>query len=197
MKIEIKEVISKVLARLDESEDVLDDAVEYGSPSYDSRKLIEDLIPEAAERVVSEAPIEDISEWEPLEGIVKPVYVGAVIVRRILPVPEDYMRFVYLRMSDWPEGVTRLFDSRSDAAALRRYWRLRNERDERSPAVGIGYHDRERVFEIFGSVNGSRMVEGGYIPRPRADGEGNLVFPPSLRGELVECLVKTIKEIRR
>lgn len=197
MKVEIKEIVSHVLARLDESEDVLEDAVEYGSPRFDSRKLIEDLMLTAAERVVAAAPSEEISEWTPLGGAVKPIYNGGAVVRRVLPVPEDYMRFVYLRMSDWTEGVTRLFDSRSDAASLRRYWDMRRSGGLRSPAVGKGYYEGAPVFEIYGSVTGSRLAEGGYIPRPRPDGEGNLVFPPSLKGELVDRLTDIIKDIRK
>ncbi|MDE6296545.1 MAG: hypothetical protein K2L89_01750 [Muribaculaceae bacterium] len=197
MKVEIKEIVGKVLARLDESEDVLEDSVEYGSPWYDTRKLIEELMPEAAEKVVSTASIEDIAEWIPLTGSVTPIYSGEVVVRRVLPIPDDYMRFVYLRMSDWTEGVTRLVDSRSDTASLRRYWNMRADRGKRSPAVVKGCYNGKRVLEIFGSVTGSRMAEGGYIPRPHADVEGNLIFPASLKGELVESLVKTVKEIRR
>ena len=118
-------------------------------------------------------------------------------MRSILPLPDDFLRLLYLRMSDWPEAEPRLTDVGRETASLREYWDSRpGVRRKVHPAVNTGYRDGKRVLIIYGTVRGARLAEGGYLPRPREDGEGNLLFPPSLARELIDETVRTIKKIR-
>ena len=195
MKTNIAEITEIVLARLDESPEVLADAVEYGSESFDLRELFLILLPSCAERVLLESDLAEVSEWYPLEGNV--LSDPGVSMRAFLPLPEDYFRLLYLRMSDWPEAETRVMSVGRETASLREYWDSRpGFRRRVHPAVNTGYREGKRVLIIYGTVRGARLAEGGYLPRPREDGAGNLLFPPSLAGELIDETVRTIKKIR-
>ena len=197
MNISWEKIISRVLADLDESLETVEDEIEYGSSSFDLRSLITMLIPEAAREVLVVDDLSQLREWCPLEGVVKRVVVGGR-EKRILPLPQDFMRLVYIRMSDWSDAVTKVLNPESDSVRLRRYWECRGrECRRRSPAVTSGFYEGERVLEILGSIDGSRPAEGGYLPCPRRDEAGNLVFPSSLEPRLIERIVRKIKEIRK
>ncbi len=205
MKVNIDRLTRSILVRLDESPEILEDAVEYGSESFDLREMIRQLLPEVAEEVLLRDDYhEDLQEWFPMDGAVMRVQGAGEATRRIFPLPEDCLVFLYLRMSDWTYPVTELVP-----AALLSFRRMRDRermasrvgsgsyRSKGIPAVAATRHDGRRALEIFGSVNGSRVAEGGYLPRPRADDEGNLIFPPSLTGRLIERSVEVINAIRR
>ena len=195
MKVGINEVTESVLRRLNENPEPLANLIEYEEPWMNVRSLTEALIPEVAERVILEADSESIGECLPLSGSVVRRTVDDRTVC-LLTLPDDCLRLVYIRMSDWTEPVCRFVSSRSDVAGYRR---LRDRRvragDKGTPTVVSCYHERKRAVEIFGSVGGSRLAEGGYLPRPVKDPEGNLVFPSSLKGELIEKMVETVKKI--
>lgn len=196
MKVSVKDVTESVLRRLNENPSLPEEMMEYGEPWMDVRVMIEGILPEVAERVIMEADAEEIREWLPLGVNAIRVRTGE-ICRTLLPLPDDYLRMVYIRMSDWSEEVSRIIDSRSDVISYRRLREKRRGYGRSSiPAVAQVFHDRRRALEIFGSVEGSRLAEGGYLPKPERDGEGNLLFPSSLKVALVERMAETIKRIR-
>lgn len=195
MTVSIDEIVESVLVRLDESPAVLDDAVEYGSPWFDLRALIKSVTVDAAERVILSADARDFGEWLPLSGVPVKIYGSGESFSRVFRLPGDFMRLVYIRMSDWGENVTRISDSRDVAVNLRRHWLRRDGADRFTPAVAMTYHDGGRALEIFGSVNGSRVAEGGYIAKPSVTDGARLLFPPSLKGKLIDKMVSIIKDI--
>lgn len=205
MRVNIDDIVAEVLARLDEApergENVGGSAsgdwmVEYGEPWYEVGALVRTLIPGEATRVVASADAADFTEWLPISGEVATVWQNGIVYKRIFPLPVDYMRFLYLRMSDWPEAVVKLADMRSEVRGMRKYWTCRDRGEKKSPMVSVGFHEGRRVLEIYGSVSGSRVAEGGYIPKPKVEEDGSLLFPSMLQGALVDRLVKTIREIR-
>lgn len=196
MTIKINDIVEAVLVRLDESPEILDDAIEYGSSQFDLRALVRSLMVEEAERVLTSVSRESFGEWLPLIGAVSKIYARAGSYRRVLTLPDDFLRLVYVRMSDWGEAVTRVTDPGDVSVSLRRHWLRRGGANHFTPAVTFTYNDGSRALEIFGSVDGSRVADGGYIPRPVVVEKSNLLFPPSLSGELIDRLVETIKHIR-
>lgn len=195
MKTNVTEVVNLVLTRLDESPSVLDDAVEYGSPDFDLRELVKTLLPTVAESVVLAADPSDIAESVPLPG--EPVRLAGQGVRRILlPLPDQCLRFLYLRMSDWGEEIRGGMELDSVSAGIRRLWSARYGNGYGSAAVAITHYGGKRALEIFGSGEKATVADSGYIPRPEIAGDW-LHFPSSLMGSLVGELVRTIKEIRR
>ncbi|MDE5789653.1 MAG: hypothetical protein K2H96_00290 [Muribaculaceae bacterium] len=195
MTVSIDEIVESVLVRLDESPAVLDDAVEYGSPWFDLRALIRSVMVEASERVILTADSCDFGEWLPLSGVAVKMGTQDISSGSILRLPDDFMRLVYIRMSDWSENVTRIADSRDVAVSLRRHWLRRGGANHNTLAVALTYHDGGRALEIFGSATGSSVEEGGYIPRPRLQ-DNEMLFPPSLKGSLIDKIVEIIKAIR-
>ena len=196
MKVEISEIIEEVLIRMDESPEILDDYVEYGSPQFDLRELIKNLIPETAVAVVATADLSDLSEWEEMSGEVTTLCIGKQPIRRIFILPEDFCRMVYVRMSDWVECVVETMRDAEATLSLRRHWEGRDGAGTGSPAVSLCRYNGRRGLEIFGSGAGSRVAEGGYLASPSIEGE-SLRFPPSLKGELIRKLIETINGIRR
>ncbi|MDE5806667.1 MAG: hypothetical protein K2H76_01005 [Muribaculaceae bacterium] len=196
MKVEVDKLMAVVLARLDESVEILDDGVEYGSPDFDLRELIKSLLAVEAERLLVGGDIAEVAEWVPMSGEVAKVSSSAGTTRAIFTLPDDFLRFVYLRMSDWSEEVTELMLSGEKAGDLRRHWEDRYGKGYGSPGLMLVRHDGKRALEVFGTVPGSRVAEGGYLPRLRIEGDV-LIFPSSLFGALTDQIVETIKGIRR
>ncbi|MDE6027507.1 MAG: hypothetical protein K2G23_05515, partial [Muribaculaceae bacterium] len=152
--------------------------------------------PGEAERVLTGSDIAEVAEWMPMSGEVAKVTSPTGMARAIFLLPDDFLRFVYLRMSDWSEEVMELMHPEGGAVSLRRHWEGRYGKGSGSPALVLSRYDGKRALEIFGTVTGSRVAEGGYLPRPRIEGD-DLIFPSSLLGALRDQLVETINGIRR
>lgn len=178
MTIPVNEIITLVIARLGESEPLLDDAIEFGSPEFDLRSRIRLEIPLAAEEVLRQADIREIRESMPFTGEV--YWRGGVARVRL---PEDFIRMVSLRMSDWEEGVTVFMDAGSEAASLRRLWQRRGPLCHRQhPSATLS----DNELEIYGTRS-SVIDSAAYLPVPRIE-EEKLIFPRALLSRLVERL---------
>lgn len=194
MTVGVESIILSVLARLDESVDILDDAVEFGSPDFDLRKLIRCLLTEEAEKTILMSDIESILESVPLRGSVVKVY-DAGDCRLIYRLPDDFLRLIYFRMNGWGYNLTRVSSSTDVGVSLKRYWRHRGK-ERISPEIVFTHHNGFRALEIIGSREEDSFAEGGYLPRPEITTNDTLLFPSSLRGELIDRIVNTIKQIR-
>lgn len=189
MTVSVNEIISQTLARLGESEPLLDDAVEFGSPELDVRMAIRMRIPFVAEEVIREADPGRIRECLSLPAAVERR--GGISV---VSLPSNFLRLLYIRMSDWESGVTRFIDADSDVASLHRLWSSRGRRHRSRPCVAIGRRGRASgeedgsyELEIFGSGSGAEIAASGWLPVPTLSGD-NLIFPPSLMAPLIDKL---------
>lgn len=119
MRVSIKDVAEAVLLRLNENPVLPESLVDYAEPWMDLRNTIGALLPGVAERVILEADVEEIAEFLPLTGSVIRRSAGTVTYT-LLPLPSDFLRLVYIRMSDWSEEVHGVIGSNSDALGYRR-----------------------------------------------------------------------------
>lgn len=194
MKTSVTEIVSQVLARLDESPAVLDDAMEYGSPDFDLRELVKTLMPQAAERVLLAVNPDQIAESVPLHG--EPVRLSAGgQTRTLIPLPEHCLRFLYVRMSDWPEEVWVGMRLDSVSTGLRRLWASRHGSRFGSPAISLTHLEGRQAVEVFGSGDDAMIADGGFLPRPEISGDW-LHFPESLAEPLVAELTRAIRDMR-
>lgn len=169
--------MSRVYSLLDENEAILEERVEYGDPGTMLRPLIEDLLPDAARVVVSSAPLSKVDGCRHLVSL--PAETGGEGGMSTVMLPGDFLRLVYLRMSDWRVGVTVPLASGGEEHQMR----LRRHRDASrrriSPAVAIRYCGDRRMLEVFGSASGSTVAQLDYLPVPRIEGQ-YIDLPPAL-----------------
>lgn len=166
MKVRIKDIEERVIALLDENKSIIEDRVEYGDPGMELPSLIRMIIPEAALKVVRETPIGDFRETVTYE-FPRPELDGEG--RKVVRLPDDFLRLARVRMSDWSRGVRVPLDPEGDAYSLRCGNSLRCRRRQ-GPAVAITHRTGGLALEIFGTGADSRITCFEYVPLPAVDG---------------------------
>lgn len=91
------------------------------------------------------------------------------------------MRLLYLRMSDWSDGLTQTL-SAAQVPLLRATARRRSGRRHRG--IHLRHGGDGRVLDIYGSLPGAAIAEASYLPRPEIAGDS--IFIPSSLVERVE-----------
>lgn len=173
MKIKISELVSKVFNLLDENEQIAEELVEYCDPGAMLRPLIEDLLPDAARAVISEAPIDRIDDCVHLTDL-KTESDGSLVVK----LPADFLRLVFVRMSDWDYGVTVPLAYGGEEHQLRMRSKVGAEHRSR-PAVALRCRGDMRYLEIFGSSPQARLTSLDYVAVPELS-EKYINLPPRL-----------------
>lgn len=101
MNVSASVVVKRVLMLLNESEEELDSAVIYGDMGMEIRRLVRDLLVEGVTKTFRDANLEDVDEVMYIRGGYSYQGDGA----GELGLPEDYLRLVELRMSDWDTSL--------------------------------------------------------------------------------------------
>lgn len=218
MKLKVTVLTRRVLARLNESADELESAVIYGDMGMELRRLVEDLLPDAARIVFKDAGHEDISEAQPLGMIWRRDAEGV----GIMELPPSFLRLVELRMSGWKESLYTLSDSVISVPAIEEEaeeeeeaeyegpWlrhhseagvavpRVREQQEQEppkyEPAVQIGFEGAGRVLRVYGCGADSVPEAAWYLPEPEISG-GAMWIPSSLVGAVVEKTADMVKEV--
>lgn len=180
MKIRISKIVSRIFNLLDENETICEELVEYGDPGAMLRSLITDLLPDAARVVITSAPLHKIDDCRQLTKI--PVRTDGQ--SRTVILPEDFLRLVYLRMSDWNCGVSVPLQYGGEEYHLR--MGAGKERTRRtSPAAAVACRGAERTLEIFGTGEDSEVIRFDYVPVPEIS-DAYINLPPALISDV--CL---------
>jgi len=193
MVIRIADLVSKVMKILDENEEIIVDKMEFGYPGTNLPELIAETLPCIAERVVSEASLHEIDEWLELDCDFEWVSPG----RGEMELPNDFMRLVTFRMSDWKHSVSSVISSDSPLYALR-FSPLASRRTVRkAPAVAIVEGSCRRILEFIGSEDpGAYLERGGYLPLPHGENPEELWIPRSLVPDVAARAAAEIRESR-
>lgn len=189
MEIKIEELIERVLKKLDENGEIVRQNTEFEYHGASLPDLVAMLLEEEAESVVLSARRDEIDEWEDMEGDVEWDGPGHGRIR----MPADFLRFGYLRMSDWPRRVYEFMNPATEAYHLRfgKAWEGR----VKSPAVAIHPGAGGYEVEFIGSRDpGAYIQRAGYLPRPRIDADGDTMrIPRSLTATLTSRVAERIK----
>ena len=177
MNVSVSELTNAVLMLLDENRVLLETRITYCDPGTDLISLVRRLLPEAARLESAEAEAGDISEGLPLEAPLGYDGDGVATAR----LPAGFMRLLYLRMSDWSDGLTQTL-SAAQVPLLRATARRRSARRHRG--IHLRHGGDGRVLDIYGSLPGAAIAEASYLPRPEI--AGDLIFIPSSLVERVE-----------
>lgn len=193
MKVEIRRIEERVISLLDENMEILDERVEYGDPSVSVVTLIRELLPDAAMIVAgsadparifeSHSAIDEYPRWWNERNAV-------------MPLPANFLRLLYFRMSDWTTGVTvplvfggeeyRLYSGSTGFGRSRR----------RGHAVSVGMRGSRKTLDIFGSARGSAVAGFSYLTIPEISGD-SIDIPRGLFADVCRKLADMVALTRR
>ena len=177
MKYSIEEIEERVCALLDENIEIIEEQVTYCDPGASLSGLVRTFLCECARTVK-------------LGADPRP---GPEACKAVLTLPRDYLRLVYLRMSDWSNGIDILLDTSSEEYMLRsRAGRRRPRRT--SPAAAVRCRGGSRILEIFGTCAGSAITDLDYVAVPVL-ADGMIDFPPGVFPAVCSGLAETIRAI--
>lgn len=191
MKIKVKEIEALALALLDENDEILEDRVEYGDPGTELRGLIGTLLPEAARLVVCSASRADIDEVKEINPESVEYYGDGQATMKL---PEDFLRLIYFRMSDWPRGVTEPLAADGDSLALRLGRSARMFGRRQTPAVAICQTGQGKMLRVLGTSAGAGVAEGSYLSVPKVEG-GMIDLAPRLVHPVAAKIAEMVKLI--
>ena len=148
-------------------------------------QLIISKIERAAREVASEAQTVDLAPGVPLRTALEwPEGVGRGMA--IMPLPDDFLRLLRVRLSDWRRPARIIGDNEPMARwQASRFHGIRGNPER--PVAVITMQPTGRVAELYASYAGSqvRIHEAIYMPVPRIR-EHALDFPERLYEQLVE-----------
>lgn len=169
----IDELVRDVRVALDMNErnDSLLEEQEPATLTLD--EIIKSKIEHGARVVESNAPVWLLDSGKPLSGsITFSSQVGKG--RGRLQLPDDFMRLITFKMSDWERAVTEPI-TESDPRYLFQSSRFAGLRgNPQKPVVAIISEPTGLVLEFWSCTGGSSVVlqRGRYLPMPRIKGEG-------------------------
>lgn len=192
MKYTVNEIGERVYALLDENREILDERMEYADPGVSLSSLIRMLLLDSARSVLLSAPLDEVDECKHLDSVSGLQHSGEE--HALFAAPQDFLRLVWLRMSDWPVGVSSPLVVGSEEYRLRFRPHPGRVRSRRAPAVAILRRGDRVSIEVFGTVKGARVVEFDYIAQPAISNEA-IDLPPALMPEVCAHLAGRIREI--
>ena len=193
MKVKITDLVSKVIKNLDENEEIIADKVEFGYPGSTLPELIADILPDVAANVVAGADLRDVDEWLHMDEDFEWTAPG----RGEMSLPQDFLRLVVFRMSDWKRSVSSVIFADSPVYSLRFAPSEGRRGIRKSPAVAIVEGATRRFLEFIGSTDPAAYPERcGYLPVPDSCGDDSLWIPRSLLADVVEKAALKVRSVR-
>lgn len=191
MRISVEEITERVCELLDENREILDQRVEYADPGMALAPLVERLLPEASRIVLSTLPLASIDECLHLGGKVQTFSCQDY---SYLTLPDDFLRLVYLRMSDWNDGIMSLlvYGEPSQRLRLRRMGGRRFGRVR--PAAAVRCRGDLKELVVYGSSPGAECVALDYVPVPRIK-ENAIDLPPRALHEVCVRISEMVGDI--
>lgn len=137
-------------------------------------EIVRSKIVEAVRRVVTEAPTHLLDGGEPFGDAIfwRSQCSGWTLL------PDDFMRLVIFKMSDWERPVYEPITAADPQYQLQfsRYKGLRG--NPQKPVVAIVSRSEGRALELFSCKSQSATVEQAvYIPLPKVDCDGGINIP--------------------
>lgn len=190
MRVEIGKIEDLVYGYLNENKTLLQERTEYVDPGASVSGLIRQVLEESAREVISELPADRLRDCE------RSVPTGYALIRDgygTLRLPDNFSRFIYLRMSGWTRGVSALLDPAGEEYSLRF-----------SPSGGMGYRKSGAaaliecgggpVLEIFGVYAGDYVVELAYVAEPSIDGD-YITVPEGAVTDVARKVADMVREV--
>lgn len=191
MRTPISLIEEKVYSLLDENYDINAERMEYCDPAASLSGLIYDLVEDAARVVLSSVPCTRINECLHVDRISEsPTFISEK--EALLSLPKDFLRMLYMRMSDWQGGIVTLLAENGEEASLRRSRAFGGYGRRRGAAAALSARGERSQLHIFGSAPGARLMDFDFLLAPRLE-NGYIDIPESL---IHEVCVKTAEMVR-
>ena len=174
MNVPVTWLTRRAVMLLDEDMEEIAAAEVFGDPGMELSRLVGELVPEGASKTMREADFGDIDETLSLCGGKK---VMAAASRLEMKVPDDFLRLVEFRMSDW----------REPQAVMHGY---------SLPGLRLENRPDGRYMIADGTKAGATVVSAQYLPvaEVKDDGHDRTVWIPR---SLVNRTARTIATMAR
>lgn len=195
MKVTLKRLVGYALRLLDEHPEIMEQAVDFGDLEMDIRSLASELAPQAVRKALLDAPVADIDEAMPLTGAL--CTDGA---SRLLELPDDFLRLVEFRMSDWSRSMTECGTletgsvTRWHPEVLMHHPRGADPEQLEAPALELGFGPKGRVLRIYGTGPRSTVATARYLPAPQPEA-ASFTIPAGLFHAAASQLARMIHSI--
>lgn len=181
MNVKVSWLTRRAVMLLDEDLSEISEAEVFGDMGMELGRLVGELVEEGAAKTMREADLGDIDETLSLCGGAS---VSAVCSKLELKVPDDFMRLVEFRMSDWQQSLT---DWREPQSVMHGY---------SLPGLRLEHRPDGRYLIAEGTRAGATVVSAQYLPVPQVkdDGRDEKVWLPR---SLVNRAARTIASMAR
>lgn len=188
MKITLQRLASDVATLLGESLALECEPEESPFPGVMERVRL--MASEILSDLICGSPLERLSGGKTLQATAKVADDGMVTIE----LPEDFLRLVNVKMSDWNMEATVGGEEGSLERALQASgWKGLRGQPERPVAVLDTRPGGKRMLRLYSSGRDAELEYGSYIPRPVFDTEGAMECPDALYGPLLMRLAEYFK----
>lgn len=196
MKYALDDIKRQVRVLMDENaEDVLTPVGDVDALGLD--KLIEGVTVDVLRAILLTAPASDLGDGKQLRGGIawesgmEGVGMGSLVL------PDDYLRLVYVQMSDWAYGLSDAISSESDQYRLQRgRWGAGRGTPER-PVAAVVPQTVGLTLELYSSAGGPGVYlrRGRYIAEPQIEEDGTVEVPSKLLRPLVRGIAGEVLKV--
>lgn len=159
------------------------------SPFPDMEERVRLLAPGVLQKLVLEAEADTLSGLRQLTGTVEIDDAGCAT----LDLPDDFLRLIMVKMSDWEQAAREITEHSDLKAALgsSRWEGIRGNRQR--PVVTTGYRaNGRRCLRLYSSGAGAILETALYYPIPKVADDDTLEIPDILYHPLLEKLAAAL-----
>lgn len=188
-EVTVKQLASDVAAVLGES--LALDCHPEESPFPDMEDRVRILAPEVLNNLISDSPLCRLCDAVSFPGTVKRDENGD----GKLELPDDFMRLVSVRMSDWKYPVTEISEPGHPKSLMQTSkWPGIKGNPERPVVTMETEASGKKVLHLYSSAGSATLSSFLYIPRPEVSSTGILSVPVELYPSLVLRLADLLSE---
>lgn len=187
-KIKISELADAAAALLGET--LARECRPADSPFPDIEERTRLLAPGLLANLITEAPLERLSGYKNFDNPVEIANTGEATLR----LPDDFLRLVSIRMSDWSCDITEPTPASGDILKRQKSrWTGVRGNPERPVAI-ISFSDSGRCLKLYSSKPGAVLGWGYYMAMPSVAADDSLEVPPSLYSPLLQRLTEELRK---